>query len=154
MKTLTHPLAAALLLFGLVHNVVAAAETKGTPEQAVALVKKAAAYVKANGKEKAFAAFDDPKGEFVDRDLYIFVYSQAGQILSHGANKRMIGKNLMDIKDEDGKKFVKEQIDLANAKGSGWVDLKWVNPVTKAIQPKASYVEKVDDIIVGSGIYK
>jgi cytochrome c len=153
MKTLTRPLAAALFLFGLAYN-VAAAETKGTPEQAVALVKKAAAYIKANGKEKAFAAFDDPKGEFVDRDLYIFVYSQAGQILSHGANKRMIGKNLMDIKDEDGKKFVKEQIDLANAKGSGWVDLKWVNPVTKAIQPKASYVERVDDIIVGSGIYK
>ncbi len=153
MKKVISVLASGLLLWSLGGGALAE-ENRGTAEQAVALVKKAAAYFRANGKEKAFAAYDDPKGEFVDRDLYIFVYSQKGEILAHGANKRMIGKNLMDIKDEDGKKFVKEQIDLAMSKGSGWVDLKWVNPVTKTMQPKASYVEKVDDVIIGSGIYK
>jgi len=153
MKKVISVLASGLLLLSLGGGALAE-ENRGSAEQAVALVKKAAAYFRANGKDKAFAAYDDPKGEFVDRDLYIFVYSQKGEILAHGANKRMIGKNLMDIKDEDGKKFVKEQIDLAIGKGSGWVDLKWINPVTKAIQPKASYVEKVNDVIIGSGIYK
>lgn len=153
MKKVISVLASGLLLLSLGGGALAQ-ENRGSAEQAVALVKKAAAYFRANGREKAFAAYDDPKGEFVDRDLYIFVYSQKGQVLAHGANQRMIGKNLIDIKDEDGKKFVKEQIDLALGKGSGWVDLKWINPTTKAIQPKASYVEKVDDVIIGSGIYK
>lgn len=34
----------------------------GTRDEAVAMVKKAAAFYKANGKEKALAEFNNPKG--------------------------------------------------------------------------------------------
>ena len=61
----------------------------GTPAEAEAMVKKAVAEIKANGKDKAFAEFNNPKGKFTDRDLYITVYDMNGKCLSHGANPKM-----------------------------------------------------------------
>lgn len=133
-------------------GVVAAAE-KGTAEEAVAMVKKAAALIKSSGKEKAFAEFNNPKGAFVDRDLYVMCYDMEGNNKCHGSNPKLIGKNLLEIKDADGKFIVKSFIETAG-KGKGWVDYKWPNATTKAVEPKSTYVEKVDDILIGVGIYK
>jgi len=131
------------------------AADKGTADEAVAMVKKAVAEIKANGKEKAFAAFADPNNkEFHDRDLYIFVYDLNGVSLAHGNNPKMVGKNLIDLKDLEGKPLIRQMVEVAKIKGSGWVDYKWPNPVTKSMESKSSYVEKVDDMLVGSGIYK
>jgi hypothetical protein len=66
------------------------------------MVKKAKAFIKANGQEKAFAEFSNPKGQFVDRDIYIFVFDKKGNTLAHGGNSKLIGKNLYDLKDVDG----------------------------------------------------
>ena len=139
---------AALALTG----VVAAAE-KGTAEEAVAMVKKAVALVKSSSKEKAFAEFNNPKGAFVDRDLYVMCYDMEGNNKCHGSNPKLIGKNLLEIKDADGTFIVKSFIETAG-KGKGWVDYKWPNAMTKAVEPKSTYVEKVDDILIGVGIYK
>ncbi|MEC4722095.1 cache domain-containing protein [Noviherbaspirillum sp. CPCC 100848] len=121
---------------------------------ATAIVKKAVAYIKDNGKDKAFAEFNNPTGAFTKGELYVFVSDMQGKMLSHGANSKLIGKNLIELKDADGKLFVKDYTDLAKTKGSGWVDYKWVNPNSKAIDKKSTYVEKADDVIVGAGIYK
>ena len=118
------------------------------------MVKRAAGYIKEQGKDKAFAEFNNSSGMFKKGDLYIFVVDLQGKMLAHGANAKLIGKDLMDLKDSDGKFFVKEYIDLAKAKGNGWSDYKWVNPNTKAIEHKSTYVEKVNDVVVGCGIYK
>jgi cytochrome c len=126
----------------------------GTAAEAEALVKKAVAAFKANGKEKAFADFSNPKGPFVDRDLYIFVYDLNGKCVAHGANQKMIGKDLIEMKDVDGKLYVKERIEIAKTKGKGWQDYKFTNPVSKKIEQKSAYIEKLDDLIVGCGIYK
>ncbi|MFL6660172.1 MAG: cache domain-containing protein [Massilia sp.] len=132
-----------------------AAGERGTADEASALVKKGIAYLKANGPEKAYAAFNDPKGEFVDRDLYLFVFDMSGKTLAHGANKKLLDKNLIALKDADGKPFIQEFIDVANKKGHGWVDYKWPHPQTKAIENKSSYVEKLPDgTLIGVGIYK
>jgi cytochrome c len=132
-----------------------AAAERGTADEASALVKKGIAYLKANGPEKSYAAFNDPKGEFVDRDLYLFVFDMTGKTLAHGANKKLLDKNLIDLKDANGKAFIKDFIDVANKKGQGWVDYKWPHPVTKAIENKSSYVEKLpDNTLIGVGIYK
>jgi len=61
-----------VLLFGFA-GIVQAAEKRGTAAEAEALVKKAIAYMKSNGREAAFAEINNPKGKFTDRDLYIFV---------------------------------------------------------------------------------
>ncbi|MHB8772493.1 MAG: cache domain-containing protein [Syntrophales bacterium] len=126
----------------------------GTPAEAEAMVKKAVAEIKATGKDKAFAEFNNPKGKFVDRDLYITVYDLSGKCLSHGANPKMIGKDLIGLKDPDGNLFIKERIEIAKGKGGGWQDYKFTNPVTKKVEPKSMYFEKAGDIIVACGAYK
>lgn len=147
-------LASVAISLGLLSTPVLAAD-KGTADEAVAMVKKAAAKIKADGKEKAFAAFADPANkEFHDRDLYIFVYDLNGVNLTHGNNPKMVGKNLLEMKDREGKPLIREMVEVAKTKGKGWVDYKWPNPVTQTVESKSSYVEKVDDMLVGSGIYK
>ncbi len=126
----------------------------GTAAEAEAMVKKAVTYLKANGKEKAFSEFANPKGQFVDRDLYITVYDLTGKCLAHGANPKMIGKDLIGLKDPDGKEFVKERIEMAKTKDKFWQDYKFTNPVSKKIEPKSMYCEKTGDVIVACGIYK
>jgi signal transduction histidine kinase len=126
----------------------------GTADEAKALVNKAVAYVKAEGKENAFAEFTNQKGKFVDRDLYIFAVDFNGVTLAHGGNAKLVGKELSGLKDADGNYFIKKFIELAKTKGSGWVDYKWVNPVTKKIESKATYVQKVDNFFLGCGVYK
>lgn len=127
---------------------------RGTPAQAEAMVKKAVEYIKVNGKDKAFEAFNDQKGKFVDGDLYVMVYDMTGKCVAHGSNAKMIGKDLIDMKDADGKLFVKERVELAKSKGSGWQNYKWTNPVNKSIEAKTAFIQKLDDLIVCSGAYK
>lgn len=144
----------ALIAFVPMSHGIAASE-HGTSDEAVALVKKGIAYIKANGTEKAYAAISEPKGQFSDRDLYLFTFDHAGKTLSHGANTKLIGKSMIELKDVDGKYFVKEFYEVANKKGKGWVDYKWPNPITKTIEQKSTYIEKLDDgSIIGCGIYK
>lgn len=153
MKALFGAAALSLSLFAMSSTALAA--DKGTPDEAVAMVKKAVALIKADGKEKAFAAISDPANTtFHDRDLYIYVYDLNGVALAHGNNPKMVGKPLIGLKDNEGKPMIKEMVDLAKSKGKGWVDFKWPNPVTKAVEAKSGYIEKVDDMLVGSGIYK
>ncbi|MYM87363.1 histidine kinase [Rugamonas sp. FT82W] len=153
MKALFGAAALSLSLFAMSSTALAA--DKGTPDEAVAMVKKAVALIKSDGKEKAFAAISDPaNATFHDRDLYIYVYDLNGVALAHGNNPKMVGKPLIGLKDNEGKPMIKEMVDLAKSKGKGWVDFKWPNPVTKAVEAKSGYIEKVDDMLVGSGIYK
>ncbi|MBF0561802.1 MAG: cache domain-containing protein, partial [Alphaproteobacteria bacterium] len=107
------------------------------------------------GKEKAFAAFDDPKGGFVDRDLYVFAMDFQGTMLAHGGNKSLIGKTMLGIKDNQGREFFKQFVETAKGPGKGWVDYNWVNPLTKKLQAKSSLIHRVDgDMLLGVGIYK
>ncbi|WP_306658059.1 cache domain-containing protein [Massilia scottii] len=145
--------ASVLLISASLHSSVFAAE-RGTAEEATALVKKAVAYLEANGKDKAFADFSNPKGAFVDRDLYIFVIDMDGLEWANGANAKIIGKNVLELKDADGNTMVKDFIKLANTKGKGWVDYSWPNPVTKKVDKKSTYLEKSGDVLIASGIYK
>ena len=141
----------ALLLCVVVSN---AQGKRGTPAQAEAMVKKVADFIKANGKEKAYEAVNDVKGKFVDGDLYVAVYDMTGKCVAHGNNPKMIGKDLIDMKDADGKLFVKERVELAKSKGSGWQNYKWTNPTNKNIEAKTAFIQKVDDVIVICGAYK
>jgi cytochrome c len=125
-----------------------------TAPEAQAMVKKGVAFIKANGKEKGYAEISNKTGQFTDKDLYLTVYGMDGTVRAHGANEKMIGKNLIDLKDVDGKPFVKERVDMAAAKPTFWQDYKFTNPVSKKIEPKSMYCEKLDDSIVCGGIYK
>ena len=133
---------------------LSAGEKRGTPAQAEAMVKKAIAYLKDNGNDKGYTEISNRQGKFVDGDLYVFVYDMTGKCLAHGGNAKMVGKDLIDLKDPDGKSFVKERIEIAKSKGKGWQNYKWSNPATNKIEEKTAYVEKYGDVIVGCGAYK
>jgi len=144
--------AAALVMIGLAG--LAAAADKSTPADAEALVKKAAAYIKANGADKAYEEFTNGKA-FKDRELYIFVYDFHGKCLAHGANPKLVGKDLIGLKDPDGKPLVQMLVDVAKNKGQGWTDsVKFRNPTTDKIQTRVNYVERFGDVAIGSGVYK
>ncbi len=125
-----------------------------TKDEAVAMVKKAVAAIKADGPEKAYAAFDKKDGGFTDRDLYVVVYGLDGTVLAHGANAKLIGKNMIDATDVDGKPFVKERVELAAKQPNFWQDYKFVNPVTKKVEPKEMYCERLEQTAVCGGVYK
>jgi cytochrome c len=142
------------MLFVMVSVTVSFGADKATAKDAEAMVKKAVAYIKANGKDKAFAEFNNHNGKFIDKDLYITVYNLNGKCLAHGQNGKMVGKDLIELKDSDGKYFIKERMEIAKTKGKSWQDYKYTNPVTKSIEHKSTYFEKHDDIVVAGGIYK
>ncbi len=127
-----------------------------TLEEAKALAEKGAAYVKANGKDKAIAEFNKPDGEFVKGDLYVFLQDFSGLMLANGGNPKLPGQNHLELKDPTGKLFVKEMIELAKSKGSGWVEYSWTNPSVKKVQPKKTWVQRVEgmDMYVGCGIFQ
>ncbi len=142
------------LICAMAFPIAAQAQPKATAAEATAMVKKGITYIKTNGKDKGHAEISNKSGQFVDKDLYLVVYGLDGVVRAHGANEKMIGKNLIDLKDIDGKEFVKERVDLAKAKGTFWQDYKFTNPVTKKIEPKSMYCEKLEDAAVCGGIYK
>jgi cytochrome c len=133
-----------------------AAPDFGTKDEAVAMVHRVHEMFEKEGPEATFKAVNDPSTkEFHDRDLYPFIYTLSGICVAHGARPALIGKNLIDLKDQDGKYLIRELAAVANGPGSGWVDYKWPNPITNKIEDKTSYVEKLDtDYFVGVGVYR
>jgi cytochrome c len=127
----------------------------GTAAEAQALIDKAVQYYKENGKEKAIASINDPNGGFVRGDLYIFMLNYGGDTLAHGANPKLVGKNMNDLKDAGGKLFIQEFAKTVKS-GGGWVDYQWTNPETKKVHDKSTFVKGIDgtDLYLGCGIYK
>ncbi len=152
MKRIITVVSLAVFMVAVSH--VAFAAEFGTPQEAEAMVKKAIAEIKAVGKDKALAEISNPKGKFIDRDLYVFVYDMNGKCVGHGFNQKMIGKDLVQMKDPDGKFYVKERIEIIKTKGNGWQDYKFTNPLSKKIENKTAYIEGIDGLIVGCGVYK
>ncbi|HTH15171.1 MAG TPA: cache domain-containing protein [Magnetospirillum sp.] len=143
-------LVVALVVFAGMSMSAAHAVEYGSRDEAKAMAEKAAQFYTANGKDKAFAAITEGSDGFKDRDLYVFVYDDAGNCVAHGANKALIGKNLIDIRDSDGKALIRE---IVAVKTAGWVDFKWQNPQTKAIEQKHAYVVRAEGYTFGVGAY-
>ncbi len=153
MKRMFSYLAAiAVALFALQAHAQAPGQY-GTTAEAEAMVKKAIAYYKKNGREKSLAEFQKSPGPFVDRDLYVTVYTLNADSLSH-INPKMVGKNMMELRDADGKYHIKERMEAAAKGTSGWQDFKFYNPVSKKIEPKRMYWEKYDNLVFAAGAYK
>jgi cytochrome c len=140
------------LLFGaaLLAAPTAYAADAATPDEAKALAIKAADYLKTAGPDKAFPEFDAKDGPWHDRDLYVTVQDSKGVMVAHGANPGLIGKQVLELKDVDGKPFNR---DIQAIKDAGWIDFKWQNPLTKAVEKKTAYEIRVNDYIVGVGAY-
>jgi len=119
------------------------------------LIQKAIEHIKKAGKEKAFKDFTAKDGGFVDGSFYIFAVDFKGMTLAHGGNPALVGQSMYELKDADGKLFIQEFIKAAKEKGNAWVDYKWSNPTTKKVEPKSTYVKRMEgtDFFLGCGIY-
>lgn len=142
------------ICFALIATCSLAGETGPTPKDAIALVNQASAYLAANGRNKFLVAINTPKGEFDKGNLYVFVYDMTGTMVAHPVNPKLVGVNLYDVPDPDGKYFRRDIVALAKTQKSGWVDYRYRNPETGKIEQKTTYILAVGDLILAAGIYK
>jgi cytochrome c len=132
------------------------AQERATKEEAIAMVNAAIAHMQKVGPEQAYRDFTDKSNPtWRNKDIYVSVNRTDGVNLAHGMNDKIVGKNMWDLKDQNGKAMVQEMVAQAN-KGPGWVEYDWVSPVTKKVEHKMTYVRKFpnSDAVVTAGIYK
>jgi cytochrome c len=131
------------------------AQAQSSREDAKAMVDAAVEHVKKVGPEKAFKDFTSDAA-WKKKDLYVMAYDNKGTVVGHGANEKLIGKNLIEMKDPNGVMVVAELTKAATTKGEGWVDYSWPHPQTKKLEDKSTYVRKLSNFEgwVGVGIYR
>lgn len=154
MKPLTSLLSIALFTVSLGAG---AQDTRGSKDEAMAMAKAAVTHVKQVGADQAWKDFTDAgNAEWHKKDLYVFVNRFDGMTLAHGANVKLVGKDMSGLKDQDGKPFIVEMGKLARSAGSGWVEYSWIHPETKKPAAKATYVVAVPSVdgYLGVGIYR
>ena len=135
---------------------MASASVKPTSQMIVDKVNEAAALLEKEGKE-ALPKFKGKDSKFIFAGTYIWVHDEAAMMRMHPIMYKMEGKNLIDLKDSNGKLFFTVMNEVAKTKGAGWVDYMWPKPGEKTPVLKVSYVKmaKVDgeNLIVGCGVY-
>lgn len=130
-------------------------QTHRSEQQAVAMVKKALAYMQQYGPDKTIAEVNNPQGPFIDGELYVFVFDANSEALclAHGAYPNLVGKDLRQLRDPDGVMPAREIMRIGKSKaGRGWLDYRWPHPVSHKIEKKRSYIERSGNYIVGAGI--
>jgi cytochrome c len=132
-----------------------AADERGTKDEAKAMADAAFEHIKKVGGEKAFKDFTSDKANWTKKDLYVMVYDAKGIAMAHGGNDKLVGKDMTAVKDANGVPIVNGMIGLA-AKGGGWFDYDWPDPITKKIMAKSTYARKQPngEGFVGVGVYR
>jgi len=126
----------------------------GSPEEARDLVERAIDYYQKHGRKKAYSEFMRKNSIFYYKDLYLFVIDLKGNILVHGGEENLIGTNQYNLKDSFGKFFIKEFIQIMKTQDSGWSKYNWRNYETYKIEPKLTFLRKLDDVcFIGCGAY-
>lgn len=123
-------------------------------KRATALLDRAADYLQKNGPEKAFAAFNDPKGAFVNGAYYVFAVGTDGFMHANGGSKTgLVGKNQIALRDASGKPLIADLLMQAKQNPSGAIEYRWLNRTSNHVENKVSLYRKVGNIIVCVGYY-
>lgn len=119
-------------------------------------VKDAVGQIEKNG-EAAFQLFRDATSPFIAKDAYIFVFDMDGVELMNPVFPNLEGRNLLDVKDTQGKHLVREMLKVVQTSGAGWVDYMWPKPGESVSSLKSAYVSKAKmgekSVLVGCGVY-
>ena len=133
----------------------AALANEPTEKDAIAMAERGAALIKSKGKDEMMKRINTKDPDFVQGSLYVDLRDvKTGIVLAHPYNPSIVGKDLTDVPDANGKKYRREIIELAAAKGKGWVDYQYKNPTTGKIEPKTTYILLVDGVVLEAGLYK
>ncbi|GFO69506.1 hypothetical protein GMLC_30850 [Geomonas limicola] len=139
------------ILISLALAATALADDRG---EAVSRVQKAIALAKGGGVEKTLEVLNDSSSELGSGANYVFAYDMDGTMLANVVKKELIGKNILDVPDAQGKMFRREIVEQMKTKDQVWMDYVTVNPKTKANEQKSSYCEKYQDVVFCCGFYK
>jgi cytochrome c len=151
MNTVLKSLLVATILSALpLAGAMAGAPSK---EEVVAVVKKAVDFYKANGKDKALVEFNKKDGLFAKGEDYVDVHDLNGVCLAHPVSPAKVGLNRLDQSDSAGKFYVRELVEAAKQKPSGWIEYVMKNPTTGKTENKLAYWEAHDGLIFKAGTY-
>jgi signal transduction histidine kinase len=148
-------LTATVIAAALTVSCAGALAAEPTEKDAIAMAERGAAMIKTKGREEVMKRITAKDPEFVQGALYIDMRDvKTGIVLAHPYNQSIVGKDLTDVPDANGKKYRREIIELAAAKGKGWVDYQYKNPTNGKIEPKTTYILLVDGVVLEAGLYK
>jgi signal transduction histidine kinase len=140
-------------MIGMAVMVCCAVQAAPNEKDAVALAEKGAQFMRTHGRAEMVARINSKDPEFNQGALYLAMRDMSGITVAHPTTA-LIGKNLLDVPDADGKLFRQEMVALARGPGHGWVDYKFRNPETGRVEAKRTYVLRVGDVALEAGIYK
>ena len=143
------------LVLAVMAGAARADDLKPTPDQVVDLTRRAVAIIETQGVEAAREIFNK-EGEFKFGEIYVNLLDFKGSWLIYPPRPASVGLNVINLKDADSKSLIQDIIKAARDNGEGWVEYRWINPVSNKIEPKLTYVKRVagKDIAASIGIYK
>ena len=149
------PLISALVATLVAAGSAAMAGDGANKDDAVAMVKKAVAFIKDQTPDKAYPEFTNKDAKFIDRDLYVVVYQLDGKVLADFSTPKFVGKDMSDAQDVDGKLYVKERVEMAGQAALVLAGLQVRQPGQQEGRAEAEVCcEKLDNTAVCGGIYK
>jgi len=137
----------------LKHSATVFELAQGVANDAHELVERAVAHRAKTNRQGFLRDVTDPAHAFHERDMYVFALDAEGRYLAFGGNPAKVGTRVQDVPGIDGN-LLMERITAQADERPGWVEYDITNPTTGAVQTKISFVQKVDDIYVGCGVYK
>jgi len=132
----------------------AGASEFGSRDEAIAMVQRVQEMYRKAGFEATVKAIRAKDRAFFDRDLYAYIIDTNGVVLANGAVPAVQGKDISEFRDQNGKYLVKGEIEICKGPGHGWIDFRWLNPVTKVVEDKSAYLERLGPYCTGVGIYR
>lgn len=143
---------AGVMLFA-VSSLTNAAE-HSTPREARAMFDQAVKYLQANGPEKSWTAFNNRKGPFVKKDLYVYVIDRKGTYIANGAAPdNLVGLNVLDSVDAAGTPLFRQMIAMTDKQQEAHIRYVWLNRKLNHVEPKVAFLHREGDYILGVGYY-
>lgn len=135
-------------------SAVAQAAEHATPREARALFDRAVKYLQVNGPEQAWAAFNNKKGAFVKKDLYVYVIDRQGVYVANGAAPdSLIGLKVLDTVDAAGEPLFRQMIAVTEKQDEASIRYVWLNRKSNHVEPKVAWVHREGEYILGVGYY-
>jgi len=125
----------------------------------IKFVERAAEYFEENGKS-ALVDFSEENSQWFKGNHYIFIYDLEGNCFFHPVQKEFVGKNMLHLKDMNGKPIIQYIVDIAKdtAISHGWIHYLWAEGGDFFPSWKSGYIKRVKSpdgqyYALGSGKY-
>lgn len=141
-----------LCLVALSLGCLPARATEADFERARALAERTATLVDTQGFAGAQTLLQSDPEQFRDADLYVFLLDRSGVVQLH-PDSLMVGVNVLQMRDLDGKAFIAELLIRAHEEERFWTAYRYANPATRQAEFKKVWVISQGDYVIASGAY-